>query len=102
MKRLSYEAKPINGIPNITEDQIQEILSQNPMRVMTNRKPIEKDILIGALETLKVDYAAHTGRDKKPPGVVMGPPCPHCQNEFFLQTGVCLTCINCSESSSCG
>lgn len=33
---------------------------------------------------------------------VSGPPCVHCQNEFYHRTGTCLTCTNCNESSSCG
>ena len=38
---------------------------------------------------------------KQPPGVVDGPPCPVCQNEFYIRTGTCLTCTNCQYSGSC-
>lgn len=103
MKTYSYEAKPANGIPNLTESEIQEILSQNPIRVMTNRKPIEKDILIGALETLKVIYATHTGRDKTPKTVETSDhqPCNQCGSTDFVRTGTCFCCEVCGSSAGC-
>ena len=101
MKPIFHEVKPVNGIPTITDQQIQDIISHNPFR--DEKHKVSAELINSSLESLKLIYANHTGIKKKeiPPGLVIGPPCPHCQNEFYRQTGVCLTCVNCSESSSC-
>lgn len=102
MKPIFHEVQPVNGIPTLTKEQIKHIISHNPLRAEKHQAPPES--LEASLECLRLVYANHTGRKKKeiPPGVVTGPPCPHCVSEFYFRTGVCLTCINCSESSSYG
>lgn len=103
MGRIYHEVKPVNGIPEMTEQQIKDIVSHNPLR--DEKHQVTKDTLISSLESLRLVYAEHTGRDKDPVRTSDHEPCMgldgRCGSTDFIRTGTCFVCVHCGSSQGC-
>ena len=99
MKTIIYEAKPVNGIPNLTEYQIDIIINQNNIRKREGRLLITKESLLRSLETLKEIYSENL----KPAPVKSTDhsPCIKCGSISFIRTGSCFCCEICGSSQGC-
>lgn len=100
---MNWTAKLKDGIPTLSETDIEMILHMNPMRKNT----VTREAILRNLETLRRDWAEHqvsgnSGQLPDKPKVTFDlPPCPQCGGISFLRTGTCHVCQTCGSSQGC-
>ena len=99
MKTYSYEAKTVDGIPALSDFDIELILHKDIER----KTPFTKELILEHLETLKGVYTDHI----KPKPIITSDHAPcmgfdgQCGSTEFLRTGTCYVCFACGTSAGC-
>ena len=96
MATYSHEAKLVNGIPTLSETDVESILHKNiPRKIPFTKISIENN-----LQTLR-DIYAKSIRPKAVKTVDEHEPCTNCGSTAFFRTGTCYTCANCAQTPGC-
>ena len=95
MESYSHEAKLVNGIPALSETDVESILHKNIKRKI----PFTKISIENNLQTLREIYAESI----RPESVVSHDhqPCGECGGIDFRRTGTCFVCLTCGASQGC-
>jgi len=99
IETYSYEAKLIDGVPSLSDLDIELIIHKDVKR----RHQPTKESILENLETLRNIYIEHN----KPKTVISTDHAPcmgldgKCGSTEFLRTGTCFVCLNCSTSQGC-
>ena len=99
MKTYSYEAKAVDGVPTLSDLDIDVILHYGIERKIQ----LTKEYILEHLETLRGIYADHI----KPKPIITSDHAPcmgfggKCGSTDFIRTGTCYVCFSCGTSAGC-